>query len=269
MTIFVEESWMKRRRVAVWSSLLGVVTFLSACAAFEDPSKKATQNAESTALWATVTLAGSQNETIVALRSTADGAAIMVQQATQVSVERDQLRATLSAMGNPGVVNQPNIPFGSTPPTAIGGGVPAGPQPTQNTSVGQNTTVGSYRNATTGATLTDDFCAGDSVTNFAADAPVIYFVTEGQNIPAGVEFSIRITSNNAVINQDTAFWTTDDTYAATCIYYAVDNLNIPNWAAGTYLIELLANNQSVSQVTFQIAGVETGSDTMGTEETTQ
>lgn len=260
---------MKRRRVAVWSSLLGVVTFLSACAAFEDPSKKATQNAESTALWATVTLAGSQNETIVALRSTADNAALMVQQATQVSVERDQLRATLSAMGNSGVVGQPNIPFGSTPPTAIGGGVTAGPQPTQNPNTGQTTGLGSYSTATTGATLTDDFCAGDSITNFAADSPVIYFVTVGENVPAGVAFSIQITSGGVVVNKDTNFWTTDAVYEQTCVYYAVDNLNIPNWAAGTYLIELLANNQSVSQVTFQIAGVAAGGDTASTEEVSQ
>ncbi|MBI5929362.1 MAG: hypothetical protein HY862_08645 [Chloroflexi bacterium] len=261
---------MKVRRVAVWSCLLVVMGLLSACAAFEDPSKKATQNAESTALWATVGVAQNQNETIVALIATADNASVLAQQATQVSVERDQLRATINAVANnpvnPGLSN---IPFGSTPP-ALDGGVPAGPLPTNqagSSTTTQNNGTGIYVTATTGSTLTTDFCAADSLTTFASDAPLIYFVTVARNIPSGVEFSIRVSSNGSVVNQDTAFWTSDDVYPETCIYYALDNANIPNWAAGTYTVELLANNQSVSQVTFQILGTAaTTQDTSATEE---
>lgn len=254
------------KRVAIWSSLLVVMGFLTACAAFEDPSKKATQNAESTALWATVGVAQNQNETIVALIATADNASLLAQQATQVSAERDQLRATVNAIANnPVSSGLPNVPFGSTPP-ALDGGVPAGPQPTSQTSGSTNNSTGTYVTATTASTLTADFCAADSLTTFPADSPVIYFVTVARNVLSGVEFTIRVPSNGSVINQDTAFWTSDAVYPETCVYYALDNANIPNWAAGTYTVELLANNQSVSQVTFQILGA---TDTMQDTSTTQ
>ncbi len=257
---------MKVRRVAVWCSLLVLMGFLSACAAFEDPSRKATQNAESTALWATVGVAQNQNETIVALIATADNASILAQAATQVSVERDQLRSTINAIANnPVSSGLPVAPFGSTPP-ALDGGVPAGPVPTTQSGSSTNNSTGTYVSGTTASTLTADFCAADSVTTFAADAPLIYFVIVARNVLANVEFSIRVSSNGSVVNQDTAFWTSDAVYPDTCIYYALDNANIPDWAAGTYTVELLANNQSVSQVTFQILGTDSMQDAAATPE---
>lgn len=248
---------MKFRRVALWASLLVTGGMLSACAAFEDPSRKATQNAENTAVWATVAVSKNQNETIVALIATADNASVLAQQATQVSIERDQLRATVNAISNnPVNPSLPGAAFGTTPP-ALDGGVPAGPGPTSQvggSSTTQDTSTGIYVSATTASTLTADFCAADALTTFAADAPLVYFVTLARNVPSGVAYSIRVSSNGSVVNQDTAFWTSDAVYDETCIYYALDNANIPDWAAGTYTVELLANNASVSQSTFQILG---------------
>lgn len=237
-----------------------VIFLIAGCDAFADPSQKATENAESTQLWATVGAIETQSSTITALRATADSAALLAAQATQLSLERDQLRGTisvLSALGNNSFSSQPQPSTGGSPlvatPSTVDGGVAAGVGPTPAVQSGAT-----YSQTTTTSRLTADRCAADTTADFATSTEIVYFVTVGQNIPAGTRFSLRISDvNGTVLNTDNSFWTSDDIYEQTCIWYGINADNI-TFEAGSYRVELLANDIAVTQTTFSLSGSDGG-----------
>lgn len=221
------------------------------CAAFEDPSQRATQNAENTALAETVSSVDQQQETLSALRATADSAVLLESQITQVAAERNALQATLTVIGSsggpaPAQATNPNPGPASTPST-LDGGAPAGPGPSSTPS----NAGPQYTNSQMASALTDDFCAANNQANFEMGAETIYFVTVAQNISQGTRYSLRISEEGQIRNLDTNFWTSDDNYERTCIYYGIDENNIP-FEPGTYTVELLVNDQTVAQATFTI-----------------
>lgn len=227
--------------------LLGLV--ISSCAAFEDPSKRATQNAESTMMSSTISAVDTQIETVVALQATADSAVLLEAQLTQVAGERDALQLTVSASGQvtTGItVGQPNSNVGSTP-SALDGGAPAGNLPSPS----PPSTQTQYINGQTASQLTADYCAAAPQTTFSTTSDVIYFVVTARNLQPNVAFSLRISQEGQIRNLDTNFWVSDGVYDNTCIYYGIDSNNIP-FEAGSYTVELLADTQSIAQTNFTI-----------------
>ncbi len=261
------------------SSFLGLISVLiiamlliGACAAFEDPAQRATQNAENTALWTMVYGFQTEMPTMQAIVLTADSAVFLSTQVAQVNNQNEFLRATnaalLSGSGGQGVA-----PF--VPPTAIGGGQPAGALPTSsnnqptilltpNTTTSNTTTtttsndpvsIGGARftQPATSAAINNDGCASGITNTFAQSTSGIYFVTTVLDLPPGIEFGLRITQGGTVVANDLGFWTSDTTYPQTCVWYNIDRETM-SFLAGTYVAELLANNQVASTVTFVISG---------------
>jgi hypothetical protein len=237
-----------------WFSLAFIITLLgSACAAFEDPSERATANAQNTAVANTVSAIDLQNETVVALQATANNVSLLEAQVTQIAAERNSLQATVNALqgGSNGLPNSSaanTIPAPPTTPSTLDGGAPAGPGPSVTPNAGQQT---AYVDTKTAGALTSDFCAANTQSSFGMEIDTIYFVTVARNINRGVQYSLRITQDGQIRNLDTNFWTSDTSYETTCIYYGIDENNIP-FEPGTYTVELLANNQPVAQSTFTI-----------------
>lgn len=236
-----------------WFSLWGIILFVilaSGCTAFEDPSKRATENAESTALSRTISAVDMQNETIIALQATADSAALIEAQLTQVVAERNTLQLTVAAIANSNnggvVLSQPNANPTPQGGTTLDGGAPAGPGPSATPNQQPQ-----YVDTRISSGVNANFCALNNQSTFSMGTTIVYFVAVGQNIPRGVNYSLRISQDGGVLNQDPNFWTSDDFYESTCIYYEIDENNI-DFEAGAYTVELLANNISVAQATFTI-----------------
>ena len=247
---------MHRLRTSPWISitiLVIAVLVISGCAAFEDPSVRATENANSTAISNTVSAVEQQQETVSALQATADSAVLLESQVTQISAERNKLQSTLTALQTSGgaALSQPTsiAPGPASTPSTIDGGAPAGPGPSPTPPAGN--AQARYVNPQIASSLTDSFCAANNQTTVSMGADVIYFVAIAQNIRPGVQYSLRITEGGQIRNLDTNFWTSDDNYESTCIYYGIDENNIP-FEAGTYTAELLANNEPVAQANFTI-----------------
>lgn len=228
------------------------VSVLSSCSAFEDPSKRATANAEDTAIAATISVVEFQNETMVALRQTADAGVALSQQMTQ-------------SAGNPVAAN-PNAnntdsskgPVTTPQPTAFGGGNSGGNSPTSiPTPIPTSppaTAIYSY--ATTTDTLDNAFCALSDVTEFSVNADIVYFVIEVQNLKPGVVFSLRVRgADGGLPGRDDNFWTSDTLYESTCIYYGIDADTMP-FEVGTYRAILLANGEEVIESTFYLLADE-------------
>lgn len=228
-----------------WSALfiLTVTILLSSCAAFEDPSKKATQNAQSTALWTRVYDLETQQATIVALRLTADSANNMATQLANANSQINILRATGAAQE----IRPANTP--GLLPTPIGGGSAAGviPSPSPSTSTGT-----SYVQTTVATTIDNNGCPTQSQNTFTTSTNMIYFVTRALGVTPGISFSLRVTLSNQVIATDPNFWVSDQIYEDTCIWYGLDRDNFP-FSPGMYTVEFLANNVTVAQAIFVIA----------------
>lgn len=232
-----------------WILSLIMMVLVTSCAAFEDPSQRATENAENTALARTIAVVDVQIETMVALQATADSAALLSSQVTQIAGERDALRATLN-IGVPGAnsggFSPTSAPAPGSTPSALDGGAPAGPLPSPTTASGVQ-----YVQATTSTTLLDNSCAANPQEMFRSDTEVIYFVVTVENLSAGTSFSLRISEEGQIRNLDTNFWTSDGFYDRTCIWYGIDSANIP-FEPGNFTAELLADNRSVAQTSFTI-----------------
>ena len=94
---------------------------LAACAAFEDPSKKATQNAQNTALWTRVYGLETRESTVEALRQTADSANRLATDLANSNAQLQAERVTNQALlRNPSAVGQGGGQFST--PTVTGGG---------------------------------------------------------------------------------------------------------------------------------------------------
>lgn len=239
---------MQVKHVTLWGLFIGIfLALLSSCAAFEDPSKRATENAQSTALWTRVYDLETQQATIAALRLTAESANNMATQLANANGQINMLRATTAAQPRPLGTTVPGIP------TAIGGGVPAGAFPSPSPLPSSGTT---YAQTTTATGTDSDGCATQAQNIFTPDSEAIYFVTRALNLLPGTTFSLRITTNGRIVAADPNFWTSDTSYDDTCIWYNIDQETLP-FVAGTYAVELLANNIVATSATFVIAGGET------------
>lgn len=232
-----------------------VILLVAGCAAFEDPSVRATENAESTLIEQSIQEMQTQAVTMVALQQTADSAVIVANQLNQVSTERANLQGTVSALQSFGGsqpqanVFVPNSSAGATPAIGVDGGPIAGPLPTTQTSSATNSGA-NYNQTVMATSLTTDYCAQDSATSFSVNADLVYFVTVANNINAGIRYTLRISdAEGMVVNTDADFWTSDQTYERTCIYYGIDGTNIP-FVVATYRVELLADNVSVTSASF-------------------
>lgn len=260
-------------------SLLGLFTILlvaallvSACAAFEDPSQRATENAQNTALWTMVYGVQTEMPTMEALALTADAAVFFSTQVGELNRQNDSLRATNQSLLSG------NRPVGTTPfvqPTAIGGGQSSGVFPTPTPGVAGSTSlpdasvgtdnqggvVGNTRfsQTVTSAAIDDDGCASGITNSFASSATAIYFVTLALNVEPGISFSLRVTQNGSEIASDPNFWTPDQTYDQTCIWYNIDRTTM-DFFTGTYTAEFLANGTVAATATFVISG-DTGQNT--------
>ncbi len=244
--------------------LLGIVGLLTAflmssCAAFEDPSKRATANAEDTAVAATLSVVEFQNETMVALRATADTGVALSQQLTQ-------------SANNPAStpVNNTNSTTGSsvfgTAAPAVDGGNPIGTVPTPTFTLpaitptvdtGAGTVETVYSRATIASSLDDAYCALNNVDTFdLTNMETVYFVVYVQNLQPGVSFSLRIENlagGLAAVDQN--FWTSDGEYDSTCVYYGIDSQTMGGeFLAGSFNAILQADGQNVINAEFYIMG---------------
>ena len=248
-----------------------IISTISACAAFEDPSQRATENAQSTALWTLVYDFQTQKPTLEAIALTADSADFMATQVAQFSAENDRLRATNAAMlANPA--------SSGGVPTAIGGGQPAGSIPTSsvfsstsgsvptqvvrtptpipstntNTNVSGVTSSGvRFSGSLTGTEIDDFGCVTGIQNTFAQSVESVYFATTALSVTSGVAFSLRIkdASDGRTVASDPNFWVADDEYDQTCIWYNIDRSTMI-FNEGTYTIELLADGEVGASVTF-------------------
>ncbi|MCB9436020.1 MAG: hypothetical protein H6673_03390 [Anaerolineales bacterium] len=246
---------MQTKRAIIWALLFTLL--ISACAAFEDPSKRATQNAQNTALWTRVHALETQESTMIALRQTADNAVIYQTQWAEATLQVGILRATNNALSrNPGVAssgsgntgNSGGSVFSTTAPT-----VPSiTPQPTPDTGT-------RYSQTTTSISKDEDTgCAVGVQNTFDANTDVIYFIVRALNVTPGTTFGLRVLSQNEQISNDPEFWTSDVIYDDTCIWYGIDRDTMP-FVPGTYTAELVANGIVRVRTTFVI-NAGTGSD---------
>lgn len=245
---------------------LGIVALimagiLSSCAAFEDPSKRATANAEDTAVAATLSVVEFQNETMVALRATADAGVVLSQQMTQSA--NNPVSTSVSNTNT----NTGDSVFGTAAP-AVDGGNPIGTVPTStftpsaiiatpttDTSGTNGTTTTVYSRATIASSLDDAYCALNNVDTFdLTSVDTVYFVVYVQNLQPGVSFSLRIENlagGLAAVDQN--FWTSDDEYASTCVYYGIDAQTMGGaFTAGSFDAILQANGQNVINAEFYV-----------------
>jgi hypothetical protein len=246
-----------------WFSLIAIVIvlFITSCAAFEDPSQRATENAENTAFARTVSAVDVQLETMAVLQQTADGIEQLEAQMAQLQNDRDRL-ATQIANGGQVVNNAPaptidnSDPFISQPSLApvpqqtqqaLDGGAPAGPQPTGTSVASQQ-----FVNPVTSTDIDESSCQALGVTDtFSMEADVVYFVVSAVNLEPGTNFTLQVMQGETTLDTDPTFWTSDDFYPQTCIYYGMDAQNF-EFVAGTYTAELLANGDIVAQSTFTL-----------------
>lgn len=246
-----------------WLSLVAIVMllFVASCAAFEDPSQRATENAENTAFARTVSAVDVQLETMAVLQQTADGVEQLEAQMAQLQNDRDRLATQIANGGqipssaslptvdnsNPYITQQPSPIPAPQETQAVGGGVPAGPQPTEAVAGNQQ-----FPSAVTSTAVDENACRPIGVTDtFSMQAEVIYFVVTAVNLNAGTNFTLRVMQGEEELDIDPVFWTSDSNYEQTCVYYGLDSQNF-EFLAGTYTVELLANNQLVQQAEFTL-----------------
>ena len=258
-----------------------IISTISACAAFEDPSQRATENAQSTALWTLVYDFQTQKPTLEAIALTADSADFLATQIVQFGNENDRLRSTNAAL-------LANPPSSGGVPTAIGGGQPAGsiptssvfsstsgsvptqvvrtptPMPSNNTNTNTNvsgvTSSGvRFSGSLTGTEIDDFGCVTGIQNTFAQSIESVYFATTALNVTAGVAFSLRIkdASDGRTVASDPNFWVADDVYDQTCIWYNIDRSTMV-FNEGTYTIELLADGEVGASVTFLLTAAAAG-----------
>jgi hypothetical protein len=265
------------RRWGIGTKLVGLLmlVIVSGCDVFEDPVTKETENAENTALWERADAYEAQETLIVALQETVDSSVNLGATATQSANRVNVLQSTVvfletqrAGRGNSGSVfnSSQQTPAGGQPvQTAVGGGVPAGQGPTQASDGGAPSSA-SYSQTHTSATLTDDFCAGSPLDTFnVGTADVVHFGTLVQNLQAGTRFSMRVSnSSGQVLDLDSNFWTSDQFYAETCVYYSLNSDNLA-FIPGRYIVELLANDQPVTQAAFTLIGGDQEEDMMDDE----
>lgn len=275
--------------------LVLILTVLSACAAFEDPSQRATENAQNTALWTLVYDFQTQKPTMEAMALTADAAVQLSTQLSNVSIQNQNLQRTNDALvalarggqglqptaiggGQPaGVVPTSGVPSGSIPTTVAGQPGQGLPTPTFNvsgsntisTNVTGNTSSGAgFSRAAMSLSRTDDGCAQDIQNSFVQTIDSINFTTEVRNITPGIGFSLNIkfqdpVSGERIVASDPDFWISDDNYDQTCVWYNIDRSTMV-FNVGTYIAEFLADGEVGAQTTFTIVA-----DTEGSTDTTQ
>jgi hypothetical protein len=234
-------------RNLIWTSLgILMAVFIGGCAAFEDPSQRATENAESTIVAKTISAVDIQVETVNALKLTADGAAQLTSNLTAAFVERGHLQETIDVMRgvNPGITvgGSTPVPLFAGSPTALDGGPAAGQGPSPSPG-----SQAIYTNPVTTTQVDANFCAIQSETSFTMDTELIYFVVTVQNLPQNVSFSMRVNRDGepTPLDEDVNFWVSDGHYDRTCIYYGLDSNNFP-FVAGSYRVTLLANGEGVA-----------------------
>jgi hypothetical protein len=281
---------MRKTAILFWlfCSIL-LITVLAACAAFEDPSQRATENAQNTALWTMVYDFQTQKPSIEAMEQTANAAVVMSTQLANTSNENQNLRATNSALIAAGARQPGNNTFGSNP-TAVGGGQPAGAVPTSSVSQsgapggtvfstatpmpasGSNPGAGSSAGSTTvtgittsGARFTrsvtstgrtEDGCAQGIQNTFSQNAESIFFTSEVRDITPGIAFSLRVNiqdegSSSRTVGSDPNFWIADTDYDETCVWYNIDRATMI-FNPGTYTVEFLADGEVGARATFVI-----------------
>ena len=266
--------------------ILLLATVLTACAAFEDPSQRATENAQNTEIWDRLYDFQEQMPTVEAMAQTADSAVFLATQLAQANSLNQSYRSTLTFMeSNAGS-------FGSgAAPTAIGGGQSSGSFPTQvpntssnsvpptqiaaSSSIGENTgsstgqtnqTTASgtrFTRSVTGSSRGDDNCAATLQNTFSTSASSIIFSSNVFGVVQGTAFGLRILSEDRVIASDPDFWIADDNYDDTCIWYEIDRNNMA-FNPGTYIAQLTADNEVGATATFVITGTTASSSSSST-----
>ncbi|NDJ86319.1 MAG: hypothetical protein GYB66_10565 [Chloroflexi bacterium] len=236
-------------RVLLGGVAIGLLlALMAACSAFEDPSKRATENAQNTEVWTRVYGLETQEATIQAMQQTADSAIVQASQLEQANTRIAELQGTNAALlSNPGTGATPFVAG-----TAVGGGAPAGPGPSPSALASPGSTT-RYIEATTSTGQDQDGCATGTQTTFSPDAGSLYFVVRAQNVVPGISYGLRVTTNGQQVAVDPDFWTSDVQYDETCIWYEIDDSTIA-FTPATYTAELLANNAVVAQATFVISG---------------
>ncbi len=247
---------MPRKQSTLWGlltvTIIGFVSFISACAAFEDPSEKATQNAQSTQLWTLVHGIETQASTVEALRQTADSAVVVQTQWANATLQVGALRATNQALlRNPAPTANINLP-----PTVPGGGsapVGSAPSPVPGSQ---------YMQGTTSTEQDENGCAVGIQNTFTQEVQEVYFITRILDLTPGITFGLRIRNAGQVVMTDPNFWVSDDAYDDICVWYLIDRETIA-FEAGTYTVELLVNNVARARTTFVVTGDATpDADTM-------
>lgn len=240
--------------------LLGVSTFilfailLSSCSAFEDPSKRATENAEITALWDQVNAINTNAPMVEEMQMTANGANALATQLAQSQSDLAAARSTnIALQNNTGGVAVGTLPSSNgLPSTAIGGGAPAGPGPSSVPSA-------QFVQTTTSTGTNEDGCAVDTQNVFSIDDSILYFITTALNLPTNTSFGLRITSAGQTLMTDEDFWISDADYDSICVWYGIDQDTIV-FSPGTYTVQLLANNTVSAEATFIISAPNPSTD---------
>lgn len=264
-------------------SFLLLVTVLTACAAFEDPSQRATENAQNTEIWERLYDFQEQMPTMEAMAQTADAAVSFSTQLAQANSLNQNYRSTITFLES-----NPNAARSGSQPTAIGGGQPSGAFPTQSTSGsnpsgsfptqsttravagsggnGSSTTVASdvttsqgtrFTRSVTGTGRDSDNCATNLQNTFSSSASSIIYSSTVMDVLSGTAFSLRVLSGDRVIGSDPDFWVADGNYDETCIWYEIDRQTM-SFTAGTYTVQLLADDEIGATATFVLTGETTG-----------
>ncbi|NJL94784.1 MAG: hypothetical protein HC915_14245 [Anaerolineae bacterium] len=222
-------------KLGFWLAWLVLLAACSEGQPFEDPSQRATRQAQATQIIATVNYEETRQPTLIALEATTAYVPAMATQVVMLEQQNHNLQGTLAALR----------PFLQPTPDA------------------QNFAAATLDPLARAAQNYTDLTTANAINpaTGCASAPNDTFYITGPNDPQRIYFSVRALDVRAgTIYQtrwyqgfesryETPTWTADRDYAEVCIYFFLESSDAP-YRGGFWSAELFANGTSVARIRF-------------------
>ncbi|HML24099.1 MAG TPA: hypothetical protein PKD09_20755 [Aggregatilinea sp.] len=259
-----------------FKSLAGLAAVLvivaSGCGALPGNTEVSDLETRNAQLQGTIDGLGTPAATIAALAMTADRGMMMQAELSNVQGTALAAQATLTVQQYGGATNPnvsvpqtPNNPNGAVPmtPATPGDGSGGGTGGTISTNGTEfyETTISAARDAYD--------CPLNPTTVFDIADPVVYAIVRVRNLQAGSTISARWSANGALYEESDC-WTPTENWDDVCAYCDLSPKDV-TFESGTWSVEMLLDNERLSQATFQIVDNSgTTGDTTGdtTDDTT-
>jgi hypothetical protein len=259
---------LKRTQLLFLTALLSSILLLTACGKgqiFEDPSNRATREAEQAQLVETIDYMDHELERTDALQATADAASAMERQILDNNARSASLEATIRAATNPGAAD---VPVSGSSSGNSGGSKWAGNNGTVNSDGGSPITSqsGGQPNFATDNTQSQaaavqtardvndaDGCAvGIANTFTSGEDSAIYLTTVARNVQPGNVYQSRWYLGGE-LRFESVTWEAGQSYDEVCIYFWVEPGDM-EFTPGTWTAEMLENQQVMGEAQFDIMG---------------